>query len=254
MSYQANVYRILIASPGDLGEERNLIPEVIAQWNAVRSESSKTVVLPVKWETHSAPLLGGRPQEIINQQLVYDCDLLVGLFWTRIGTHTGVSESGTTEEIESFISQEKPVMLYFSSSPIEPDKIDIEQYQKLKLFKEKMRPLGLVEGYTNPQDFREKFAHQLDIHLDRIINNLPLGSPKKIITEKQKSEILTDSTVYTEDYEKNGEIKSFLVKGNTTPIKETLKGMGGKWNKSLQGWVFPKTQEVNVLTFLKSGK
>ncbi|MGK1995208.1 hypothetical protein ACR92Y_28705, partial [Klebsiella pneumoniae] len=67
MSYQATVYRILIASPGDLGEERNIIPEVISQWNAVRSESSKTVVLPVKWETHSAPMMGSRPQEVINQ-------------------------------------------------------------------------------------------------------------------------------------------------------------------------------------------
>ena len=249
MSYQATVYRILIASPGDLGEERNIIPEVISQWNAVRSESSKTVVLPVKWETHSAPMMGSRPQEVINQQLVSTCDLLVGLFWTRIGTHTGVSESGTTEEIEYFIEQNKPVMLYFSSSPIDPEKIDLQQYQRLKDFKEKMRPLGLVEGYTNPQAFREKFAHQLNLHLEKIISGVSIVPEK--YTEKQKNEILKDDSVFIEDYEKNGEIKSFLVKGNTAPIKNDLKELGGKWNNSLKGWIFPKSYESSVAEFLK---
>ncbi|MCS5968452.1 hypothetical protein LNP26_14300 [Klebsiella variicola subsp. variicola] len=133
-------------------------------------------------------MMGSRPQEVINQQLVSTCDLLVGLFWTRIGTHTGVSESGTTEEIEYFIEQNKPVMLYFSSSPIDPEKIDLQQYQRLKDFKEKMRPLGLVEGYTNPQDFREKFAHQLNLHLEKIISGVSIVPEK--YTEKQKMRYL----------------------------------------------------------------
>jgi len=252
MSYQATVYRILIASPGDLGEERNLIPEVISQWNAVRSESSKVVVLPVKWETHSAPILGSRPQQVINEQLVGSCDLLVGLFWTRIGTHTGISESGTTEEIEYFINQNKPVMLYFSSSTIDPEKIDIEQYSRLKAFKAKMRPMGLVEGYTNSQDFKEKFAHQLDLHLDKIINGISITPKQATSTEKEKIEEIRKDKVYIEDYEKDGQVRSFLVKGDTTPIKEKLKELGGRWNGSLGGWIFSKNQEDTIANFLKN--
>jgi hypothetical protein len=37
MSYQATVYRILVASPGDVTKERQAIPEVIGIWNDAHS-------------------------------------------------------------------------------------------------------------------------------------------------------------------------------------------------------------------------
>ena len=169
MPFDATVYRILIASPGDVGEERNVIPEIINEWNAVSSFSSKKVLMPIKWETHSSPLLGNRPQGIINEQIVKDCDLLVGVFWSRIGTHTGVSVSGTAEEIEQFVSLSKPVMLYFSQTPIDPDKIDIEQFTILRNFKEKMRLKGLTESYSGIPDFRQKFTRQLSININNLL-------------------------------------------------------------------------------------
>jgi len=106
-------------------------------------------------------------------QLVKSCDLLVGLFWTRVGTHTGVAEGGTVEEVEYFISQKKPVMLYFSSAQIDPTKIDIEQFQNLRSFQERMRNLGLVEGYTSTADFRERFARHLTLHINRLATGAP---------------------------------------------------------------------------------
>ena len=114
--------------------------------DAINSFSSKFVLMPIKWETHASPLLGDRPQSTINEQIVKECDLLVGVFWTRIGTHTGISVSGTAEEIEQFVALGKPVMLYFSQTPIDPDKIDIEQFTTLKNFKETMRLKGLTES------------------------------------------------------------------------------------------------------------
>src|SRR3990172_1493833 len=121
MSIQATVYRVLIASPSDVLSERKAISEVLYAWNALNSVAMNIVLLPVMWETHSAPEMGGRPQEIINKQLVRDCDFLIGTFWTRIGTHTGVAESGTVEEIREFLKAGKPVMLYFSTAPVVPD-------------------------------------------------------------------------------------------------------------------------------------
>jgi hypothetical protein len=132
MPFDAKVFRVLIASPGDVREERNVIPEIINEWNAVSAEQAKSILMPVKWETHSAPLLGNRSQAIINEQFVKDCDLLVGVFWTRIGTHTGLSVSGTAEEIEQFVAQNKPVMLYFSQLPVEPEKLEIDQFTVLR--------------------------------------------------------------------------------------------------------------------------
>ena len=182
MPFDAKVFRVLIASPGDVGEERNVIPEVINEWNAVSASQAKSILMPVKWESHSAPMLGNRPQAIINEQLVNECDLLVGVFWTRIGTHTGVSVSGTAEEIEQFVAQNKPVMLYFSQSPIDPEKIEIDQFTILRSFKEKMRLKGLTETYSGIPDFRQKFSRQLSINLNSILSQTATE-----IAEKQKT-------------------------------------------------------------------
>jgi nucleoside 2-deoxyribosyltransferase len=182
MPFDAKVFRVLVASPGDVGDERNVIPEVINEWNAVSALQAKSILMPVKWESHSAPMLGNRPQAIINEQLVNECDLLVGVFWTRIGTHTGVSVSGTAEEIEQFVAQNKPVMLYFSQSPIDPEKIEIDQFTVLRSFKEKMRLKGLTETYSGLPDFRQKFSRQLSINLNSILSQAATE-----IAEKQKT-------------------------------------------------------------------
>ena len=183
MPFDSTVFRVLVASPGDVGEERNVIPELINEWNAVNAIATKIILMPVKWETHSAPLMGDRPQAIINEQLVKDCDLLVGVFWTRIGTNTGVSVSGTAEEIEQFVNSNKPVMLYFSQAPVDPDKIEIDQFGILRSFKEKMRLKGLTETYLSISDFRQKFGRQLSINVGNVITK-PLA--EKILNEKNK--------------------------------------------------------------------
>lgn len=207
MAFDAKILRVLIASPGDVGDERNVISEIINDWNTINSVVSKVVLMPVKWETHSAPLMGDRPQAIINKQLVKDCDVLVGIFWTRVGTNTGVAISGTAEEIEQFVEMQKPVMLYFSQSPIEPDKIDVTQFTALKNFKEKMRLLGLTESYNGIPDFRQKFSRQLSINIGNLINTAvedastkkttntitKTGKPK--IVDKTKIEVTSISPV-----------------------------------------------------------
>jgi len=56
----------------------------------------------VRWETHSYPATGERPQGIINRQIVDSGHLLIGIFGNRVGTPTGEAQSGTIEEIEEF--------------------------------------------------------------------------------------------------------------------------------------------------------
>jgi hypothetical protein len=68
----------------------------------------------------------------INRRLVHQCDLLVGMFWTKIGTRSGVAESGTVEEIDQFVAAGKPALLCFSGRPIDPNKIDLKPHRKLQ--------------------------------------------------------------------------------------------------------------------------
>jgi len=163
MAYQANAVPVMIASPSDVTRYREVIRNELNRWNYVHSLETNTVLIPVGWETHSSPELGARPQELINNRLLKDCDLLIAVFWTRLGTPTGMADSGTVEEIEEHLKAKKPAMVYFSSEPVAPQSIDHDQYNALTAFLVKMRALGLVENFTDLNDFREKFNAQLQI-------------------------------------------------------------------------------------------
>jgi hypothetical protein len=152
-----------------VGEEREIAINTIQAWNDLNSSERQIVLLPLRWETHAAPEYGHRPQGVINRQVVDHCDLLVGIFWTRIGSPTGVAESGTIEEIERVAKQGKPVMLYFSQSKQSPDDIDLEQLKRLRDFKGKTFPNALVEHFTNQIDFRDKLSRQLEIQLRTLL-------------------------------------------------------------------------------------
>lgn len=166
MSYEATVFNIMIASPGDVASERAIVREVISEWNVVHSSNRKIVLLPTGWESHSSPEIGQSPQAIINKQVLDKCDLLVGVFWTRIGTQTKDYASGTVEEIERHIISGKPVMLYFSNQPARLDSVDDEQYQELKRFKASCKDRGLYETYDSHSQFKEKFYRHLQLKLN----------------------------------------------------------------------------------------
>ncbi len=134
---------------------------MIHEWNTIYSEERKTVLLPVGWETHAAPAMGMRPQELINERVLKGCDLLVAVFWTRIGSPTGKAISGTVEEIQEHLDAGKPAMIYFSNQPVRPDSVDDAQYKSLQEFKAWCRERGLVEDYSSLGEFRTKFTRQL---------------------------------------------------------------------------------------------
>ncbi|MGB8599742.1 MAG: DUF4062 domain-containing protein, partial [Burkholderiales bacterium] len=169
MPFDAKVFRVLIASPSDVEEERDIAVQTIQEWNDLNSAERQIVLLPLKWETHSSPEYGKRPQEVINKQVVDHCDLLVGIFWTRVGSPTGKADSGTVEEIERVANANKPVMLYFSKVKEDPDKLDIEQVIKLRDFKKKTIKDALIENYSDLKEFSDKLARQLEIQLRSLI-------------------------------------------------------------------------------------
>jgi len=161
MPFKAQIYRVLIASPSDLAEERQAATDAVNEWNAQHAASESTVLLPVKWETHARPQSGVRPQEAINRQLVRTCDVLVGMFWTKLGTATGVAESGTVEEINKFVAAGKPALLYFSNRPINPNKINLRQLEKLRKFKEATYKRALTGGFSDVDGLRQAVLKDL---------------------------------------------------------------------------------------------
>jgi hypothetical protein len=56
-------------------------------------------------------------------------------------------------------------MIYFSSKPVAPESMNPVQFAELTEFKARCKTLGLVEFFDNAQQFREKFAKQLQLTL-----------------------------------------------------------------------------------------
>lgn len=194
MAYRGTVVKVMIASPGDVANERRIAWDTVHEWNAVHSEDRETVLMPITWETHASPAMGSRAQEIINKQILRDSDLLIAIFWTRLGTPTGVADSGTVEEIEEHLEVGKPAMLYFSTAPVRLDSIDEQQYQALREFKDSIRKHGLVEEYESLSEFQRKLTRQL---AQTVIRHFPstkqdahLGV-KPIYTDKLRASALS---------------------------------------------------------------
>jgi hypothetical protein len=160
MSYSAKVMNIMIASPSDVTHERLRAQEVIADWNSLHAERFNLVLMPLMWELDSFPAMGDRAQAIINRQLLDRADVLVAIFWSRLGSPTGKDISGTAEEIREMIEKGKPVMIYMSATPIELDSVDMKQYEALKQFIKEIEPKGLLQRHKSHEEFSKLlFGH-----------------------------------------------------------------------------------------------
>lgn len=190
MSFKAEIYRVLIASPSDLAEERRAATEAINDWNAQHASAEGTVLLPVKWETHATPTTGVRPQEAINRQLVATSDLLIGLFWTRFGTSTGVAESGTVEEIDQFVATGKSAMLYFSSRLVDPNKIDLKQQRKLRQFKNETYKTALVGSFASSSELHMMLLRDLTNQVRQMQSGRRPGRGNKLDQTARLAELM----------------------------------------------------------------
>lgn len=168
MSINAIVVNVMIASPGDVKEERKIVRDLIQKWNNIHSSTKRIVLQAIGWETHCFPEAGGHPQTIVNKQIVKKCDLLIGIFRKRIGTPTENAISGSVEEIDLFLKMKRPLMLYFMNDSQNQSIPQEEQYRLLLDFKNKIkRSVAYVESYSSLDEFRDKVNDQLAM----MINN-----------------------------------------------------------------------------------
>jgi hypothetical protein len=161
MPLKTQTFRVLIASPSDMPEERDAAVSAISDWNDLHAADELVVLLPVRWETHATPESNTRPQAAINGQLVQSCDALIGMFWTKLGSVTGVASSGTVEEIDQFVAARKPALLYFSARPIDPSKINLTEQRKLRAFKAATQQNALTGTFDSPADLHKKLLKDL---------------------------------------------------------------------------------------------
>jgi hypothetical protein len=95
MSRSITQYRVFIATPGGLGEERKCFRKTLEVYTASDAEPRGITFHPVGWEDTLGGI--GRPQELINEDL-RQCDYAVFVWHDRWGSPTGNRTMVGTEE------------------------------------------------------------------------------------------------------------------------------------------------------------
>jgi len=178
--YDAKVLEVVIASPSDVETERDMCERVLHEWNNVYSKSEGIILQPRRWESSVYSEVGKRPQDSINTQIIKDADILIAIFWSRLGSPTGQHESGTVEEIKEHISKEKPAMLFFSKKDIAQDKIDTEQLKKLNSFKDWSKSNSVFIEYGSNEDFKNEVDRNVRLLMVRKKQELTKDSGKLV--------------------------------------------------------------------------
>lgn len=134
MSKKISYVKLAFCAPADVAEELTIARKIVDEWNVNHGERRELFVKLLNWKSGARPGIG-RPQEVINRDIVDDCDILVGIFWTRFGSPTGIADSGTEEEIRRALKAKRKVLVYFSSrttaSAVLADQIaGIERFKK----------------------------------------------------------------------------------------------------------------------------
>lgn len=139
----------MVASPGDVVEDRRTVVDAVNEWSRVHGPTSEVVLLPWLWETDSVPLMGDHPQTEINRQGLDDSDIVIALFWSRLGSPTPDAVSGTASEISRATAAGKFVHVYFSDRS-RPSDVEIEQLKSLREFRQQLQPSGLLASTARP--------------------------------------------------------------------------------------------------------
>lgn len=190
-------YKIFLASPSDLADERASIDDVINELNQTFGVSNNVVLELIKWETHAAPGINKKDsQEVINQDIGNDYDVFIGILWTKFGTPTKSSNSGTEEEFKNAYnrfqkeSDSLQILFYFkTSTPNSLSDINPNQLEKVQNFKNTLGEKSTLYWEYTTIDELLKF---LRIHIPKRVNQL-------IKQSETKSEIVQKSPVSIEE-------------------------------------------------------
>lgn len=181
MAKNIRQYDVLISCPSDVQEELKIIKNTVDDFNRMYGIVNNARLNIKHWSKDSYPKSGGRAQSLLNEQFILDCDAAIAIFWTRFGTPTEEYGSGSEEEIEKLMEQDKQVFVYFSDAPINPSVIDNAQYQRVKSFRKKYEnEKGIYYSYSCKEDFSRQLLNHLSLHF-----------LKEFVGDDSKAEILS---------------------------------------------------------------
>ena len=170
MTQQPDKHIVLIA-PDDVKNEANMVRTVIDQANQLRLEQRLNLWY---WHTDATPgIHPGGPQGLADQQMnIADADLVIAIFWSRLGTPVLGDHSGTAHELrlawESWRLRRKPtVWVYFCMRDV-PQKVLRDpdpQFTALVDFQKSLPQEQSFSEFMTTEDLRRSFTKSLGVSL-----------------------------------------------------------------------------------------
>jgi len=243
MAKTITLYKIFVASPSDLNDERSLIEEIVDELNLSTFNNSDIKIELKKWETHANPDIGKYPQQVIIKDINYDYDIFIGLLWSKFGTPTEKFGSGTEEEFYSAYSlhQKSPssvkIMFYFKQAAIPMDKIDTDSINSIRKFKSELSDKGVLYWDYNTI---EEFQKLLRIQLTRKIQEIRQSELKPSTTVDTEDVTPEDEELGLLDYMEQGEESFDDIKEILLRMTDAIEWIGKRFTE--------RTDEINKQT------
>ena len=246
MKNNSSVIKVTLCGPGDVSREIEIAEQVIAEWNRTNWEATGCGLISRHWRTSSAPDMAERGQRVIDRQLIDDSDLVVGIFWSRLGTPTGLADSGTVEEIDRATHRDIRTMVYFSKLEAPAQKVDSQQLAQLERFRQRVFGMALASSFTSRRQFEKDFRN----HLGKAVHE---SLAKRTETERssdQKAEISQSGKNNTQII---GDQNSIQVTASKRP-KVVIEQSPGQLTASEQKRVSDMVNELADLSSSITGK
>lgn len=166
---QVSIIRIVVASPGDVMEERHALEDIVLDINQGIGRKFGLRLELTKWETDAYPGFHPEgPQGMIDPILnIEESDIFIGIFWKRFGTPVLDANSGTEHEFlkayQAWQAKGTPhIMFYFKEKPyFHKSKEETEQMGKVIDFKKNFPVEGLWWAYESESEFERLLRNQL---------------------------------------------------------------------------------------------
>lgn len=174
------VLRVVVASPGDVKAERDALIDVFAEVNRDTAHPARLHLEMTRWEDDARPgFYKGGPQSGIDPILnIPECDLFIGLLWSRLGSPTIAGDTGTEREFntayKAWNDHRRPeILAYFCTRQKEPaSDEDRDQVTRVETFKKAFPREGFAWKYDTVDDFKTLVARHLRTFLREQIQAL----------------------------------------------------------------------------------
>ena len=183
----------MVASPTDVQPERDILHNVVNEINSDTAHQAGFHLELIRWEADTYPGFHAMgPQGLIDEVLdIKNADLLIGIFWHRLGTPTSDGRTGAEHEFQeayaNWQAARRPqIMVYFNEQEVPQKALDPHQFARLREFKKLFPKEGLSWSYHGENAFAKLVNGHLRRFLIRRMSPMPVALENVVAAISQR--------------------------------------------------------------------